>query len=200
MEYGNIISSPSVAIAIAIAVADIAGILVPWQLYSRPKHWQISHHRPKSHQRKPETHCDLSLLKNMFLFVERASYGIIADWENCRFPLILLLLLMVFDRPNSLRLLSPLSVILQLRVCTAVPFTGVCKLYNLLSRRVGWRFGRTMALGSARCIPVLARWELADFQMAVNGTVLLLLRTRRQLHPPSYKPSSRHTIPSTSPV
>ena len=97
----------AIAIAIAITIADIPAILVPWQFYSRPKHWQISHHRPKSHQCKPEKYYHYyysssssssssssyyshfsrtrvlpfitSLLKNMFLLVERASSAIIAD-------------------------------------------------------------------------------------------------------------------------
>lgn len=40
-----------------------------------------------------------------------------------------------------------------------------------------------MALGRTRSIKDSARWALADFRLAVNGTVLLLLRTQR---PPPY--------------
>ena len=54
-----------------------------------------------------------------------------------------------------------------------------------------------MVLGKTRSIMDSAKWALADFQLAVNGTVLLLLRTQRPPPHPSYRRFFRSYDPTT---
>lgn len=98
MEYSSVLSY--------LVLCRLISSIVPWQLDSRPNHWEISYNRPESHQRKKmETLCLGS--KRAILSLDYVPLLEGRDLEGTltlglrRFPPTHPLLLMVNVRPNS---------------------------------------------------------------------------------------------------